>query len=284
MAKDTLTKIVLIVAASAMPAALHSQELKPEITVEGTRSMQPDAMQSVRAVAKSIDGNLARYEVAVCPGVAGLPPALANGILDEMRADISTAGVDLAPKGCNPNLTVIVTDSGAELIKELSKSSPVLFEALSGRDMYLLKASPGPAWSWHTIEPRRADGGPVAKSDVGGSKSYTVMGATMSRLSSTVRQDITAGIVVLEVGALDGLTVRQIAGFAVMRGLSSTRKPQTDRLGYETILSLFENGGSATEMTDFDRSYLAALYSGGNGFTFDQKTRQIAHKLASEPD
>ncbi|MGB3378038.1 MAG: hypothetical protein WBA55_04640 [Allopontixanthobacter sediminis] len=284
MAKGILAKIVLVAAASSIPAVLHGQENIPEITVEGTRATLPDATQSVRAIANATNGNLARYEVGVCPGVAGLPRALANGIVDEMRADISNAGVKLAPKGCSANLTVIVTDSGSELIEELSKSSRDLFDTLSGRDIHLLKASSGPAWWWHTVQPRRADGGPVAQSDSGGPEAYTVKGATMSRLSSSVRQDITSGIVVLEVGALDGLTVRQIAGFAVMRGLSSTRNRQTDRFGYETILSLFEGSGAVAEMTGFDRAYLSALYSGSNGFTFDQKTRQIAQKVAAEAE
>ncbi|MXP45652.1 hypothetical protein, partial [Allopontixanthobacter sediminis] len=72
--------------------------------------------------------------------------------------------------------------------------------------------------------------------------------------------------------------------FAVMRGLSSTRNPQTHRIGYETILSLFEGGGAVAEMAGFDRAYLSALYSGSNGFTFDQKTRQIAQKVAAEAE
>ena len=269
----------LAIASTVLACPLAAQNQPSDITVTGNREDARSATESVRAISEAVDGVMPRFERPVCPGVVGLPPHLATGVIARMRATIAEAGVDLAAEGCGANLTLIVADDAGELIERLSQESPSLFAGLSAHDMRQLASAPGPAWSWHTTEPKRADGAPVVRNTGGASDTYMVQGAKMSRLTSPIRMDVSLGFVVIGTAAIDGLEVGQIADFAVMRGLAPTRDPRGGAVGYESILELFAAEAPVERMTEFDKAYLSALYSGGNGFTYAQKTRQIAGQV-----
>ncbi|MBX7483700.1 hypothetical protein [Qipengyuania qiaonensis] len=196
-----------------------------------------------------------------------------------MRKAVAAADVDLAKEGCAPNLTLIVTDDGQALIAGLAKAHPKLFGLLSALEMDSLRKSPGPAWSWHVTQPKRADGAPVVRDGAGSPSAFVVQGAKLSRLGSPIRQEVDAGFVVLDVESIDGLTLKQIGDFAVMRALVPTRDAQNERFGYDSILNLFKDDDTPEGLTPFDREYLAAVYRGGNGFTYNQKTKQIAQDV-----
>lgn len=277
-------------AAAAQDEAGQSDNDSP-IIVEGQR---PDALRTlrqVRALSQDTDGNLARFETAVCPGVAGLPTQFAAAIVKRLRQDVGDLGVELAPEGCDPNLTVIVTDDGAALVDGLSRKGPTMFGFMTSSEITRLRRSPGPAWVWQATSPKRADGGPVARIDsvsLGSGPpqhvpkgAFAVPGASQSRLSSPVRQDTGLAFVVLSRAAIEGKSVTQIADYAALRGLAGTRSDAGDRLGPQSIGSLFASDHEAPEaLTDFDRAYLTSLYSGSNGKTYDQKTREIALDVA----
>lgn len=269
----------LAIAGTVAACPLAAQDQPSDITVTANREDALSTTGSVRAISEAVDGVLPRFERPVCPGVVGLPPRLAAGVIARMRTTIAEAGADLAAEGCGANLTLIVADDGGELIASLALKSPRLFASLSAQDMHQLTSAPGPVWSWHTTEPKRADGAPVVKNTGGASDTYMVQGARMSRLTSPIRMDVSLGFVVIGTAAIDGLEVGQIADFAVMRGLAPTRDPRGGAVGHESILELFTAETPVERMTEFDKTYLSALYSGGNGFTYAQKTRQIAGQV-----
>ena len=263
---------------------VQAQSDGQEIVVEGSREKPPSVTQSVRAITEAQDGNMARFESPVCPAVADLPANFGPVVVDLMRKAVAEADVDLAPEDCAPNLTLIVTDDGRALVAGLAKADGRLFRTLSTQDMGRLRENPGPVWAWHVTQIKRADGGSVTQEDGTGS-GVMVRGAVMSRLSSSVRQEISGGFVVLDLDAIDGFTLKQIAHFAVMRGLAPTREAQNGKFGFESILNLFGGGQVTDGLTSFDREYLASVYRGGNGFTYSQKTRQVARDVArNEPN
>ena len=266
---------VLLCAAQAQAQA---QDDEQSIIVEGNREKPPSVTQSVRAITEAESGNLARFEVDVCPAVAGLPANFALTVVELMRDAVRDADVDLAPENCAPNLTLIVTDDGRALIAGMAKANARLFERLTAQEMSKLRENPGPVWSWHNTQTKRADGGPVSEGEVG--RAVIVRGAVMSRLSSPVRKEINGGFVVLDLDSIDGFTLKQIAEFAVMRGLAQTRDGQSGKFGFESILNLFVDGKPTEGLTSFDREYLSSIYRGGNGFTYAQKTRQVAQDVA----
>lgn len=271
-------------------APAHGQEDGSQIVVEGQR---PDALQTlreVRALSRDVGGNLARFEVPVCPGVVGMPRHLAAGVVERMRTDVAAVGVRLAPAGCTPNLTVIVTDDGPALIDGLQRKNPELFGHQLRGEIDALRSAAGPAWVWQTTQPKRADGMAVPALDQiapgqsqASRRAYAVPNAKMSRLASTVRQDTGLAFVVLSRSAIEGKTLAQIADYAVLRGLAGTRPDAGDAAGSRSIAALF-TPSAPEEWSEFDRAYLASLYSGTNGLTFDQKTREIAQDVARALD
>ena len=262
-----------------------------QIVVEGQRPDALETLRQVRALSQDVDGNLARFESPVCPGVAGMPGRMAVAIVGRMRADVQAVGVGLAPEGCRPNLTVIVTDDGAALVEGLSRKAPDMFGYMSASEKTTLRRSPGPAWVWQTTHVKRADGGPVQMLEqisLGSGPpqhvskgAYAVPGASLSRLSSSVRQDTGLAFIVLSRAAIEGKSITQIADYGVLRGLAGTRPGSGDAAGTQSIAALFATP-SPEEWTDFDRAYLASLYSGTNGLTYRQKTREIAQDVARE--
>ena len=154
---------VLLCAAQAQAQA---QDDEQSIIVEGNREKPPSVTQSVRAITEAESGNLARFEVDVCPAVAGLPANYALTVVELMRDAVRDADVDLAPENCAPNLTLIVTDDGRALIAGMAKANARLFERLTAQEMGKLRENPGPVWSWHNTQTKRADGGPVSEGEV----------------------------------------------------------------------------------------------------------------------
>lgn len=276
--------------AAMLSTSALAQEDDAQIVVEGER---PDALRTlreVRALSRNVSGNLARFETPVCPGVIGMPTRLAGGIVRRMRADVVAVGVRLAPAGCAPNLTVIVTDDGAALIDGLLRKSPTLFGNQSKLEIDALRRSTGPAWAWQTSQPKRADGMAVPMLDQvspgqaqTSKRAYAVPHAKMSRLASSVRQDTGLAFVVLSRAAIEGKTLAQIADYGVLRGLAGTTPDAGVATGAESIVGLFGVNPPA-KWTEFDRAYLISLYSGTNGLTYEQKTREIAQDVARKLD
>lgn len=281
---------ILVPFLAAIPTPGLAQQTEDPIVVEGQKPDELQTLRQVRALSRDVDGNLSRFESPVCPGVVGLPVSLAAAVVDRMRADVKAIGAELAPEDCTANLTVIVSENGSDLVNGLFEKSPQLFGYQSKTEIAALRTSKGPAWVWQTTQPKRADGMPVpmlGQVTPGGAqakrRAYAVPNAKMSRLASTVRQDTGLAFVVLSRSAIEGKTLTQIADYGVLRGLAGTTGNAADAAGSMSLAALF-TPAAPSELTDFDRAYLLGLYSGTNGLTFDQKTREIAQSVAKALD
>lgn len=274
-------------------ALVAAQDNAGQIVVEGQRPDALETLRQVRDLSQDVDGNLARFETPVCPGVAGMPGHYAVAVVRRMREDVHAVGGDLAPEGCDPNLTVIVAEDGAALIDGLARKGPKMFGSMSSSEITGLRRSLGPAWVWHTTQPRRADGGPVQMLEqvsLGSGPpqhvskgAYAVPGASLSRLSSPVRQDTVLAFVVFSREGIEGKTLTQIADFGAVHGLAGIRAASSESADLPSITSLF-SADAPDEWTEFDRAFLSGLYSGSNGLTYNQKTRQIAHAVVEALD
>lgn len=282
--------IMILLAVVAVAAPGLAQDKEDPIVVEGRMADPLATLRQVRGIARDVDGNMSRFENPVCPGIVGMPANLAAAVLKRMRSGVSEVGAELASENCVPNLTVIITDDGRALVEGLLAKSPQLFGHQSNSEMAALRSSQGPAWVWQTTQAKRADGMPVPSLEQvspGGAqakrRAYAVPNAKMSRLTSTVRQDTGLAFVVLSRGAIEGKTLTQIADFGLLRGLAGTAAGAEDATGAQSIAALF-TPAAPEGLTTFDRAYLTSLYSGTNGLTYDQKTRQIAQDVAKALD
>lgn len=136
-----------------------------------------------------------------------------------------------------------------------------------------LAADPGPVHAWVSTMLYTRYGEPVPKREM------TDPTMSASRLSMTVRKDIVASVVMIDIAATHGLTPEQIADYAAMRGLARTRPPRQP-YSVGTILSLFEPGAIAPPgMTRFDHAYLRALYGSVANIAGITKIAQVAHEV-----
>lgn len=236
---------------------------------------------------------MARFETEVCPRVLGLPQDYANVVEARIRDIAEAVGSRTARSGCEPNLTLIVAEDGADALASLRKKRPLVFAAMSNAELLRLRRSHGPVWNWYSVDPKRADGGPVdhiamISFDGGPPKpispdAYIASNVSMSRLTVPVRLDLTLSFIILEKGSLDGLTLAQIADFSAMLGLSMINYERAASVRQPSILQLFAKGkpaeSSVETVTKFDLAYLKGVYAGEAGLAFDRRSARIAASL-----
>lgn len=267
------------------------------IVVKGQKQNPMAIVREVRAISASTDGQLARFQQPICPLVHGLASSYSQQIATRIRALAKVAGLRVAKDGCKANLTLIVTSSGQEFIETLRSERPELLAALGPAEYRALRDSAGPAWSWQSTEPKRADGGPVqyvSELEVGpgapplplSKGTYQVPGARLSRLSEPTRQDVNLSFVVIDRDSLVGLTLQQIGDFFGLAGLTGARFSQTDKLSTPSILKLFNDkaDGLTPEdgATEFDIAYLKARYSGAPNKSSTQESKAIAISILQD--
>ncbi len=99
-----------------------------EIVVTARPKPSPaEIREQARAItAQSAQYNypLAMFQSQVCPGIVGMPAAMANIVVDRIRFNAERVGLKTAPLGkCDANILVIFVRNGHGVIKDLSKSS-----------------------------------------------------------------------------------------------------------------------------------------------------------------
>jgi hypothetical protein len=266
----TMTARFLLTALlAAAPAAALAQAATPQddIVVRDRREVDRKAVETyVANISVRSDGQLARFHQPVCPVVIGLPRPYSTMIEKRVVADAVAAGAPVAKKSdCAPNFIIVIAASGSDLIDDIRVNRPGWLDGLTTAQVAAL-AAPAPARAWSVTSLRNEDGEGLrrgadsAGSDpLAGKPVLRVMSASI--IKQPTRQDVEASFVVIDKAPTFGLTLRQIADYAVMRGLAHTRTPAPGG-AIDTILSLFD--GSPTtprELTGTDAAYLRALYA-----------------------
>lgn len=280
-------------AAGAPPAPTDwagTSEVSDDIVVTGRRRTYGQAVADVRRITKNPEGVFARFEQPVCPLALGMSASLARKV-ERRIGDVARAvGVGVAGAGCHANLTLIVADDGAGAIRAIQKKRPNLLMSVSGAELSQLKSAGGPVWSWYDYEPKRRDGGAVEHiALLDGNpprplspRAYIVRNAEMSRLTAPIRLDMMLAFVVVDSRSAEGLTVQQLADAAAMMGLSMINYRALPQLANASALQLLGDRSSRARidgLTDFDRAYLSALYSGEPGIAASRRSAQMAAHL-----
>jgi hypothetical protein len=79
---------------------------------------------------------------------------------------------------------------------------------------------------------------------------------------TATRNDIYLAMVLFDREAVAGASIRQLADYATFRALSQAL-PETAEARASSIVGLFDAGAARPDgLTEFDRTYLATLYSG----------------------
>jgi hypothetical protein len=126
---------------------------------------------------------------------------------------------------------------------------------------------------WHVSMPVGAHNGDRATTMARDDSAPAVRVQGASRIHNGIRDDMSYVIIIVDAAKLLGTTWQQLADYLAMVSLAQI-DPSADLSAFDSILNLFSNPLAYSGLTDWDRSYVRALY------TFDQERQP--HLQANE--
>jgi hypothetical protein len=259
-----------------------------EIVVQGEKQ-RTRVQKFVRQLTPApFDGQLAKFLAPVCPASVGLLPEQNNQVADRIRQVSKAIGTDVAPQGCTVNLLVMVVPDKKVAIQQLRAKRPDLFGELPAAEIGRLESVPGPATAWQLIDVTGTDGMPLgsARLDATGDafRIVRVVG-TPSRIVKLTVPQFRGSVLIVESHALDGVSTRQLADYAVMRTLASVSEPSS-ALPADSILTLFNpgvNGLTAPlSVTQWDYAFLKSYYASSNSVVASSERHELQQRMQKE--
>ncbi|WP_375380994.1 hypothetical protein [uncultured Sphingomonas sp.] len=251
-------------ASSAPPASSST-------VVVTARRLPPAKMVEhlTHAVTQSADASeaLARFPDMVCPSSEGMPLDYDARIVARIRADAAAAAIGVDKPGCHPNVIVMVVPNGQAVVRALRRTQSYIFGDMEPHQIAEMAADAGPVHAW-TVTRRRSRDADTERVGTMMQDVPEIQVRDASIILAATRLDMTASVLLIDVDAVIGKTVNQIADYAAMRTLAPTRPAGTGHHSAnpdDTILGLFAPGdpaGRPRGLTGFDAGYLKALYHG----------------------
>ncbi|MEW4447558.1 hypothetical protein [Qipengyuania sp. JC766] len=260
---QTLSALTLIFVPSL--ALAQGEDAAPGTEIIVTGRIDPGEVEALgKAVVRPSRAGkpIARFDAPVCVKVSGIPDDMATLVEDRIQENIrSLVGVDVADEGCSPNAFVGVLNGVNSTVDQLRKDEKWLFEGLLDYQIDRIYDGSDAVRAWHVFDVRNLDGSAIPGSRPGGSVNDLVNRVEKASRRSQLRVNLVGAVVLVETGSLREKTFRQLADYATMRILASTSDEVSDNPGnVPTILELFGNSDAPNGLSEFDRSYLAALY------------------------
>ena len=255
--------VMLLAGAAALAQETPQAAEDVPIVVEGRRDNDSQIRELVASLPPaSANGHLTRFERAACPAVIGLPPSQRALAVERMRAVAAAGGVPLGKPNCRVNVLVIVAADKKLLIEQLAKLYPYYFGEMSGRQVKALAAKPGPAALWQMNGLVDADGRDLDTAGGGVMARRTTRGA--SRITDLAHPDLSGSILVVEAGALVGLTTTQLADYAALRTLTGADPARVGEGKLSTILTVLDapmGGEVPVTLTPWDLAFIKSFYA-----------------------
>jgi hypothetical protein len=219
----------------------------------------------------------ARWHRGVCVGVHNLENTAAQYIVDWISKQAVDLGLEPGEPGCRPEVNIVFATNAAETASLMVKSQPRIFRPMAGyagtdlgRDALdrFVKSEKAVRW-WHVSRPVSAhDGGlAVETGDKLCGQPYCAPQVNVqgpSRIHNGTIDELWDVIIIVDATKLTGTTWQQLADYLAVVSLAQI-DPKADLADFDSILNLFSNPAAYSGLTDWDRSYLHALY------TFDQE-------------
>jgi hypothetical protein len=265
------------------PPQTAAPERIEEVVVRGRRMSEIDADLRVfvrsfidEVVRLPAGRGFARWQRRVCVSVHNLQSDAAQYIVDRISALALELGLEPGEPGCNPDVIVIFTIDAKHVATQLVESAPRLFRPAGGLgDMTLSRAtlaefaaSERPVRWWHVSLPVDARTGQTAIR-LPGQPAPVVSVAGPSKIHDGIRDDLQHVIIIVDGTKLTGTTWQELGDYLAVISLAQI-DPDATPAAFDSILNLFSNPAAYSGLTDWDRSYLRALYE------FDQERRPQA--------
>lgn len=256
-----------------------------EVTARATEDMARAFVGRVAAPARG--RGLGRWR-RICPAVANLDRAVAQVIVDRIALAAADLGIEVQGPGCEADIIVVFTTEAPALTRAMVEAEPRVFRHGGGgidRGSAALRrfiASERPIRWWTLSVPvdsetgrravrARGDPGGAAvsprvaalfgcnPSDCAAAAAPAIAMNTASRLNTQIVDHIYKSIIVVDMDAVAGLNTTQLGDYLSMIALTQV-DPEAETGAFDTVLNLFENPAGVTGLTDWDRSYMEALY------------------------
>jgi hypothetical protein len=251
------------------------QEAQPQVPPDAPSTAIEDVLVEGRPLREIVDDFVdevvapppgrgpARWDRKVCVGAANLRRDTAQSLIDRISDIAHEIGLEAGEPGCSPNILVIASDDGADLARALVEARPNAFRppyagaSRSRAALERFQMTDRPVRWWHVSIPTHADTGEVAVRIPG--YAAPMLNVRGSRLRTDLQNDLRRAFVIVDLDDAGAVTFRQLSDYVAMVAFAQI-DPDADLSGFPTVLNVFDDPGAAEGLTDWDLSYLRALY------------------------
>lgn len=190
----------------------------------------------------------------VCTGVVNLRREAAQALADRVSQVALDLGLDVGEPGCRPNVLIIATDDGPGLAAALVDSRPRAFRprhagaAQSEAALERFRTSEQPVRWWHIS---------VLATDTGSLAGGRVPGGSL--LTTRIRNNLLRAFIIVDVARTEAVSFQQLSDYVAMVAFAQIN-PEAELSRFPSVLNAFHDPSVADGLTDWDMSYLAALY------------------------
>lgn len=258
-------------------------ESQDEVLVIGIRNREKQVDTFVRALTPTSQNSIPRLIDEVCPAVSGLEHELGKAAAARIRQVAAAALMRVGGEKCQPNVVLLVKPDKRAFLQQLARHRPNYFNAVEADEMRRLLSAPGPVAVWRNEGPVDADGVPLRWDNRLGYVNETVAGA--SRVSAAGRRGTESAVLLIEAGAIEGLTITQLADYAAMRLLARTDPDRLPPTPPPTILTLIDAPAGAAvpiTLTKWDLGLLRGLSIAAPELGVGSQRAQIAREISKE--
>jgi hypothetical protein len=306
--KTSNTKLCLAALAALLGAAAAAQQSSPatsapaedEVIVRGRRleDIKSDLRVHIRdfvdeVVRKPPGRGFARWHRRVCVGVHNLESSAAQYVVDRISKVALDVGLEPGEPGCIPQINILFTTNAKETAAAMVESEPRIFmpvAGFAGMDLgrvaleEFARSEQAVRW-WHVSLPVDArTGGAAIELDKNCGQAFcppTVNVAGPSRIHSGTRDDMIYVVVIVDATKLKGTTWEQLGDYLAVVSLCQI-DPHTNPAAFDSILNLFTNPKAYSGLTDWDRSYVRALYEFNQERIASLQTSEIIGRIAAQ--
>lgn len=243
-----------------------------DIVVSGDRlrDLVRDFVGEVAAPARANRG-LARWRGAICVGAVNFKSEIAQYLVDRVSDEARELGVSAGEPGCTANVLIVGTTDGAAMMDGWVGARPRAFftgvGAMSQSRAALqdIRTRSSPVRWWQVSVPIDSDSGKVAIRWPGEVEYPRIVVRSASRLRSQITDSLMRVVIVVDVDRAQPVTLSQLGDYVSFVALAQV-DPDADTANFDTVLNLFSTPSPHVRMTDWDRSYLTALYGQHAGY------------------
>jgi len=212
--------------------------------------------------------SLWRWQLPICPLVAGLPFEEGKFVFQRVSQVASEAGIPLGAPNCRPNLLIVMTREPEALLEDWWDQQPRLFNTdrgVAGIKRIIRGAAPVRVfYNACSVPP------PMRKTFAIGVLANCDKGKLGSRLSWTTVRVIYSVVIVVDKRQTENLELGPLTDYVAMLSLAQIRR-DPDLGAAPTILRLFDQSDAPAPqaLSTWDQAFLKSLY--------DTDASKVAH-------